>query len=124
MAKCSISIEVEGRNKEIDKFYSDFKRKIRPKKERFEFPFEYERNNEFLYLHFDNESRDCENLVSDLEQISSYNKFIVIKCWTTETHSKNFSYLFAIKNGSVELTDRTKEWQELRYGKKQIEGIL
>ena len=124
MATCSISIYVEGRNKEIDKFFVDFKRKIRPKKERFEFPFEYSRDNNSLSLYFDNTDRDCPYLVSDLEYISIDNKFIEIKCWTSDKHSDNFRYLFTIKNGSVEFSDRTKEWHELKYGKKQIEGIL
>ena len=124
MATCSIWIEVEGRNKEIDKFFVDFKRTIRPKKERFEFPFEYTRDNNSLYLSFDNTDRDCPYLVSTLKEISSYNKFLVIKCTTSDKHSHNFRYLFTIKNDSVEFSDRTKEWQELRYGKKQIEGIL
>ena len=123
MATCSISIEVEGRNKEIDKFFVDFKRTIRPKKERFEFPFEYTRDNNSLYLSFDNTDRDCPYLVSTLKEISSYNKFIKIICNTTEKQH-NFRYHFTIKNDIVEFSDRTKEYQELWNGKGQIGGIL
>jgi hypothetical protein len=122
MTVCYISIDIEGKSKEIDKFFVDFKRTIRPKMQRFEFPFSYERNENKLYLNFENSNRDCPYLIEFLRNHSKTNKFIKIECWINESQ-KEFFYLFKIRNGNSEFIDRTKAAHEVFYEKKQIEGI-